>query len=46
MIFLHRFTVPDASMTAYVGFETADETNSCLSIGVTTTYDAHRFLKY
>ena len=46
MIFLQRFTVPDVSMTSYVGFEMADEINACLSIGVTTTYDACRFLKY
>ena len=35
MIFLQRFTVPDVSMTAYVGFEAADTTNAGLSIGVT-----------
>ena len=45
MIFLQRFTVPDVSMTAYVGFKVADETNSHLSIGVTSRYDAPRFLK-
>ena len=42
MIFLQRFTVPDVSMTAYVGFEVADETNAGLSIGVISRYDALR----
>ena len=46
IIFLQRFTVPDVSVTAYVGFEVADETNACLSIGVTRRYDAPRFLIY
>ena len=45
-IFLQRFTVPDVSMTAYVGIDVADETNACLSICVTSRYDVPRFLKY
>ena len=43
---LTRFTVPDVSMTAYVGFEVAYKTNAGLSIGVISRYDAPRFLKY
>ena len=46
MIFLKRFTATDVSMTAYVGFAEAYETNAGLSIGVTRRYDAPRFLKY
>ena len=46
MIFLQRFTVPDVSITAYVGFDEAYETNAALSIAVTSRYDAPRFLKY
>ena len=46
MLFSQRFTVPDVSMTAYVGFDDAYETNAGLSIGVTRRYDGPRFLKY
>ena len=50
MIFLQRFTVPDVSMTAYVGFDKAYEMHAGLSIGenlmLTRRYDAPSFLKY
>ena len=46
MIFLQRFTVPDVSITSYVGFAEPYETHAGLSIGVTRRYDAPRFLKY
>ena len=50
MIFLQRFTVPDVSMTAYVGFDEAYETNAGLSMGMNLTltrrYVAPRFLIY
>ena len=45
MIFLQRFTVPDVSITAYVEFDEAYETNADLSIAV-IRYDEPRFLKY
>ena len=46
MIFLKRFTIPDVSMTAYVGCEAADKTNACLSSHVTSRYYAPMVLKY
>ena len=46
MIFLQRFTVPDVSLTAYVGFAAAYKTNAGLSFGVTRRYDAPGLLKY
>ena len=46
IIFLQRFTVPDVSITAYVGVAEGYEANAGLFIGVTRRYDAPRFLKY
>ena len=34
MIFLQRFTVPDVSMTAYLGFDETYGTKAGLSMGV------------
>ena len=43
MIFLQRFTIPDVSLTVYVGCDVADETNACLSSHVTSRYYAPMF---
>ena len=45
-MFLQRFTIPDVSMTVYIGSEVANKQNHSLCSCVMSRYYAPMFLKY